>query len=212
LPHDGAFVADDRSRPAVGWQSPPQVSACRHRVSNAAILTSQKKRQCFPRHLRLLSSFKASDTEAPARFKQPILAPQPSDAAARGRNVDLPRSQIGLATHANNHTVVRVSLFWLTYQRAGRLFGVVILDSTSLIAARQRASTDQVDGGAQFAGGSELDAKLAALVPPTSIGRMLAPKETYALLKKFDRGVTKRPAAPSIPRRQDQAGGGRKSS
>jgi hypothetical protein len=82
-----------------------------------------------------------------------------------------------------------VSRFWLTYQTAGRLFGVVILDSTSLIDALNHAADYQIDHGALFANGSKLDADLAALVPPSAIGRML-------------QGIPKRPAASSVKRRR----------
>jgi hypothetical protein len=88
-----------------------------------------------------------------------------------------------------------VSHFWLTYQKAGRLVGVVILESSSPGDARKRASGDQIDQGAQFASGSGLDRDLARLVPLTSIGRMLAPEEAYALLELFDRSAPTRPPA-----------------
>jgi hypothetical protein len=94
-----------------------------------------------------------------------------------------------------------VSRFWLTYQESRRLLGVVILDSTSLTNARQRAATDGIDHGAQFANGSKLDAPLAALVPATALGRMLNPEETYKLIERFDRGLPKLPAALSVRRR-----------
>jgi hypothetical protein len=95
-----------------------------------------------------------------------------------------------------------VSRFWLTYQTAGRLFGVVILDSTSLVDARNHAADYQIDLGAQFANGSKLVADLAALVPPTALGRMLKPEEAFELLRQFDQGIPKRPAAPSVKRRR----------
>lgn len=91
-----------------------------------------------------------------------------------------------------------MSRFWLTYQKAGRLVGVVILDSSSLGDARKCVSDDQIDQGAQFASGSGLDRDLARLVPLTSIGRMLTPEEAFGLLERFDRSVPKRP--PSINR------------
>ncbi len=95
-----------------------------------------------------------------------------------------------------------MSRFWLTYQTAGRLFGVVILDSISLIDARDHAADYQIDLGAQFANGSKLDADLAAIVPPTAIGRMLKPEEAFELLGQFDQGFPKRLAAPSVNRRR----------
>ena len=131
----------------------------------------------------------------------------PGCAAVRGREVDSPHSEIDLATRANNPRFVGVSRFWLTYQKSGRLFGVVILDSSSLIDARRLAASDRIDLGEQFANGSELAADLAALMPATAIGRMLTPEETYELIERFDRSIPKRPPAPSIKRR---AASGRK--
>jgi hypothetical protein len=51
--------------------------------------------------------------------------------------------------------------FWLTYfHRAGRLLGVLILDSTSLIQAQFRASLDVLDLDATFREGHQLVAKI----------------------------------------------------
>ena len=56
--------------------------------------------------------------------------------------------------------------FWLTRNRSGRLLGVVIADASSIIGARVRAGLDQLDQGADFAEGYELDEAASANVPP----------------------------------------------
>jgi hypothetical protein len=51
-----------------------------------------------------------------------------------------------------------VSHFWLTYcNPSGRLLGVLILDSASLIHGRFRASVEGTDQGAQLCEGHQLD-------------------------------------------------------
>jgi len=48
-----------------------------------------------------------------------------------------------------------VSRFWLTYLQAipaASFFGVLILDSPSLIGARMRAAVEGIDQAAEFAG------------------------------------------------------------
>ena len=81
------------------------------------------------------------------------------------------------------------ALYWLTYRRAGKMIGVVIIDSTSLKHARNRVTLDGLDGldgDAEFGEGRWLDAKRAGLVPAEAIGRMLSIAKAVQLLRRFD--------------------------
>ena len=75
------------------------------------------------------------------------------------------------------------------------------MDSSTLVHARFRAAVEEIDQGADFAEGHELDQKSAAMVPATSIGRMLDQDEAAALIREIERGIPKRPAAASVKRR-----------
>jgi type II secretory pathway predicted ATPase ExeA len=80
-----------------------------------------------------------------------------------------------------------VSRFWLTYNRSGRLVGVVIVDSRSLTDARISAA-GAIDLQAEFAEGHQIDESVAALVPAKAICRMLSPEEAHELLDYLERG------------------------
>jgi hypothetical protein len=83
--------------------------------------------------------------------------------------------------------------FWLSYRDAGRLVGVVIVESASLIQARLNAAVGGVDAGATFAEGHELGSDLVVLVAPAQIGRLLSGKEAEKLLARFEGREPRRP-------------------
>lgn len=91
-------------------------------------------------------------------------------------------------------------MWWLCYQRSGRPYCVVIVEGSSLPAARMRATFDGLGAGGIFSEGHRLDAHCASVLTPTDIGRMLSPQEAAALLDRFD-GEQKKPPAPSLKRR-----------
>ena len=74
------------------------------------------------------------------------------------------------------------SLFWLTYHRQQRLFGVVIIEAGELLEARMLAAVAGLDNGADFADGHALSVQSAAMVAPKSIGRLLPPDEANRLM------------------------------
>jgi hypothetical protein len=88
-------------------------------------------------------------------------------------------------------------LFWLAYRQKG-IACVLILQASSLISARLKASL-QIDGiDEHFANGFEFEPEHN--IPAGMIGRLLTQEEAEALLKKFDRQIPKKAAAASIRR------------
>lgn len=81
-----------------------------------------------------------------------------------------------------------MSLWWLTYNRHGRLHSVFIVEAASLISARIGAADNALDKGASFAGGHELDAARSARIPPGYVGMVLSRKEAARLLDKITGG------------------------
>jgi hypothetical protein len=93
-----------------------------------------------------------------------------------------------------------VSLIWLTYKTAGRLSGVLILESPDPLQARFRAGVFGLDQGAEFAEGHPLDEALAAAVPERLIGRMLSIPDAQSLIRRFER-IDPIPIDPQRPQR-----------
>ena len=77
-------------------------------------------------------------------------------------------------------------MWWLTYRRSGKAVGVVVIEAPSLIDARLNAALEAVEAGVDFADGHELDAAVAALVPPEQLERMLSIEEANQLRKRLE--------------------------
>jgi hypothetical protein len=75
-----------------------------------------------------------------------------------------------------------------------------------------RAGLSGADQDATFCEGhEELDRASAALIPPSAIGRMLDQDEAAKLIRRIERGIPKRPPAPSVRRAVKRKRGLRKS-
>jgi hypothetical protein len=85
-----------------------------------------------------------------------------------------------------------MSLWWLTYNRHGRLHGVVIMEAASLISACIGVADDALGEGVSFVEGHELDEERAARIPPGYVGTMLSRKEAGQLHEGIERGDGKR--------------------
>jgi hypothetical protein len=85
-----------------------------------------------------------------------------------------------------------MSIWWLTYNRRGRLHGVVIVEAASLISACVGVADNALDKGVSLVDGHELDAERAARIPPGYVGMMLSHKEARQLLNRIARGDDKR--------------------
>ena len=85
-----------------------------------------------------------------------------------------------------------MSLWWLTYNRYGRLHGVVIVEAASLISACVGVADNALDKDVLFIEGHELDAECERRIPPGYVGMMLSRKEAEQLLKRIERGDGKR--------------------
>lgn len=85
-----------------------------------------------------------------------------------------------------------MSLWWLTYNRHGRLHGLVIVEAASLISACVGVADNALDKGVSFVEGHELDAEHERRIPPGYVGMMLSRKEAEQLLKRIERGDGKR--------------------
>jgi hypothetical protein len=63
---------------------------------------------------------------------------------------------------------------------------------------RIRAAVHEIDQGAEFCEGHELDDGSAAAVPGTMVRRMLNQEEAAKLIRRIDRAIPRRPAAASV--------------
>lgn len=95
--------------------------------------------------------------------------------------------------------------FWLTYGKAGRLIGVVIVEAPTLIQARMNAAVHGIiNAGAPFVERHKLSANLLAAVPSSQIDRVLSGGEAATLLKRLD----DRPRKPADRLRPNPKKGG----
>jgi hypothetical protein len=85
-----------------------------------------------------------------------------------------------------------MSLWWLTYNRHGRLHGVVVVEAASLISAYIGVADNALEKGVSFVEGHELDAARSALIPPGYVGMMLSQKESRQLFHRIERSDDKR--------------------
>jgi hypothetical protein len=92
-------------------------------------------------------------------------------------------------------------VWWLYFERDGRLLGVAIVEGSSLPAACLRASLNGLGKGPRVSiTGHELDPRCRAVLTVQEIGRMLSLNEAANLLERFERASAKKPPAPSIRR------------
>jgi hypothetical protein len=88
-------------------------------------------------------------------------------------------------------------LFWLAYRQGG-LACVLILEASSLISARLKASLQTPGIDEHFVSGFELEREQD--VPPEAIGRLLSQEEAHQVVKRLERAIPKKRAAASVRR------------
>jgi hypothetical protein len=77
--------------------------------------------------------------------------------------------------------------FWLTYGKAGRIIGVVIIEAPTMVQARMYAAVGGIiDAGAPFVEGHKLSAKLMASIPPSQIDRKMSGAEAAQLIRLLE--------------------------
>jgi hypothetical protein len=84
-----------------------------------------------------------------------------------------------------------MSLWWLSCNRDGRLHGVVIVETASLISACIGVADNALDKCVSFVEGHELDAERERRIPPGYVGMMVSRKEAEQLLERIERGDRK---------------------
>jgi hypothetical protein len=98
-----------------------------------------------------------------------------------------------------------VPLFWLAYRQGG-LACVLILDASSLISARLKASLQTSGIDEHFVSGFEFEREQN--VPAKVVGRLLSQAEALQVMKRLERAIPKKRAAASVrrsPRRRSGA-------
>jgi hypothetical protein len=95
------------------------------------------------------------------------------------------------------------------WDHSGRLLGALILDSSNLVQARNRAAVEGTDHGARYCEGYALDRASAKLIPTGAIGRMLDRDEVRHLIQELAarslngrRPLWSRARAESAPREE----------
>jgi hypothetical protein len=84
-----------------------------------------------------------------------------------------------------------MSLWWLTYSKAGKVMGVVLVEAGDILQARFRANVEGIDQDADFTAGHGLDTVKAAQVPAGYVGRMLSIDEAKKLIRRFEKRARK---------------------
>ena len=78
-------------------------------------------------------------------------------------------------------------MWWLIYRRDRQLIGAAIIEAPSLYHARMSAPLLGIGKVAEYAGGNEIDAEHAALIPREVIGTMLSPEQVRELAARLGR-------------------------
>jgi hypothetical protein len=106
-----------------------------------------------------------------------------------GRKPTIPGSQIYDSLFASNRCrSYWMSLWWLTYNRHGRLLGMVIVEAASLISACVGISDNALDKGVSLSRAMSLMVSMSDEFRPV-VGMMLSRKEAEQLLKTIERAM-----------------------
>jgi hypothetical protein len=73
-------------------------------------------------------------------------------------------------------------MWWLVYQRSGRPYYSIIIEGSSLAAARMRATLNKLGAGGTFSNGYPVDERCISMLRPGETGRTMSPQEAAALL------------------------------
>lgn len=92
-------------------------------------------------------------------------------------------------------------MWWLRYDRDGRLLGIAIVEASSPIAARMVVALAELDAEATLVEGHELDPASASAVRPKEIGHLLSAKEAEQLINRFELARSSAKRKPSQKRK-----------